>query len=426
MCIPLPHPSFLIPRSSFSSFVLRLSSIVLLTLSIPLTAQAQTELVANGGFESFDGSGLAVSWSRWWEEIPNPGDGSLNYAGKPDWGPESNPALVQSGGQSQHIGAPWNPWHAGVFQTLSATPGARIRITAYGRAFAASNDFPNPSDGAVQARMQVGADPNGGTEWWAGAVQWSGMANPHDTWQPFSLEITVGESGRVTIFLSANYKGDSRFHLDVWWDSVSAVVVESGPTPTETPAATTAAQPATPVPTAPSAAAATQPAPTAEPSPTPAPAAATEIATSTATTGSVCATLYEDVNGNGKLDGGEKLIAGGQISVAGAVVDLTHSTDGLAESHCFDNLPVGAYTVSVSLPAGYAPTTGNLFTVNVQPAGRAAVQFGAQSSRLAGPAPTPTPTATDSSVILIAVAVGLVVLLAIGGAVGVVVWRTRS
>ena len=59
--------------------------LTLLALLAVTPASAQTELVANGGLDSFDGSGLAASWNRWWEEVPNPNTGSLDYASKPDW-----------------------------------------------------------------------------------------------------------------------------------------------------------------------------------------------------------------------------------------------------------------------------------------------------------------------------------------------------
>ncbi len=196
-------------------------------------AAAATELLVNGGFDSYDSSGLATGWSRWWEEVPNPNNGSLDYAGKPDWAPEANPALTQ-GGQSQHIGTTWNPWHAGVYQVVSAAPGSLLHITAQGRVFASNNNFPNPSDSSDNARMQLGADPNGGTNWFAGSVQWSALGNPHDTWQTFSLDITTGASGKVTVFLAANFRGQSRFHQDTWWENASVQVSGSNPAPAPT------------------------------------------------------------------------------------------------------------------------------------------------------------------------------------------------
>ena len=46
---------------------------------------AQANLVSNGGMESFGSNGLATGWDPWWQTIPNPGNGSLNYATPPNF-----------------------------------------------------------------------------------------------------------------------------------------------------------------------------------------------------------------------------------------------------------------------------------------------------------------------------------------------------
>jgi hypothetical protein len=219
---------------------------------------AQANLLNNGNMESFAGNGVATSWDPWWQTIPNPGTGSLNYAAVPTWIQESNPVFVQSGSLSQHIGHSWDPWYAGIRQTISVAPGSTVHITAYGRVFASTPDFPAPSDKAVQARMQIGAEPSGSIDWASGTVVWGGQASPHDTWAQFNLDVTAGAAGKVTIFLSANFKGDSRYHLDTWWDNASATVVDTGPTaaptgggnpqPTNPPPAATAFRTPTPGP----------------------------------------------------------------------------------------------------------------------------------------------------------------------------------
>lgn len=404
----------------------RLPLFTLLSLLLSLAAQpvaAQTELITNGGLDSFDGSGLATGWNRWWEETPNPNNGSLDYAGKPDWSPEANPALTL-GGQSQHIGTTWNPWHAGIFQTISASPGTQIRISASGRAYASNDNFPTPSDSTDPARMQIGADPNGGTEWWSGNVQWSGQGNPHDTWQTFALDVTVGASGKVTVFLSANYKGNSRLHQDVWWENVSAQVLNTAPTPTLT------SVPATAAPTSavanPSAASATS-----EP-PTPL-SAATEtqpVATDTAepptpTTqppnnqpGIACVTVFEDANGNGSQDPNETTLTNST---------LTLNSNAFPAPHCFETLAPGQYSVAATLPPGYFATTGNTLTFDVIAGQQIDLQIGAQSSRITQPeaTATPAPTSDSSSTILIVSGVVVAVMLIIGGVAAFMFFRTR-
>lgn len=440
------------------------------------TAQAaplpQTNLLVNANMESFTG-GVASSWDPWWSEVPNPGTGSLDYVVKPNWVSESNPTFVQSGSASQHIGRNWDPWFAGIRQTVTAPAGSTVRFIVYGRVFASNTDWPVASDANVNARMQIGAEPNGSIEWFSPSVRWSGMASPHDTWSQFTLDVVTGASGRVTLFLSANFRGDSRYHLDVWWDNASAVVVSQAPSPGTNPtAAPGATQPpagqaptnpppastafATPTagadgtiiyvvqpgdslwriaavsgltvdqiksmngltgdfisvgqrliigystPQAPEATETATPdanAPTASATaatevaagPTPAPAATTGEAS--AGTGTVCALLYNDENGNGIRDTTETMLAGGQLTVVdtGTGSPVGHySTDGLSEPHCFENLPAGPYSISSVAPGGYNATTDTAHPLNVEAGSTASLEFGAQPSANAAE-PTPAP-----------------------------------
>ena len=203
----------------------------------PATAAplAQANILTNGDMESFAGNGVANSWDPWWETVPNPANGKLDYVLQPNWVPETNKFFVQSGSSSQHIGHNWDPWHAGIRQTISVAPGSTAHFTAYGRVFASTPDFPAPSDSAVQSRMQIGAEPNGSIDWASGTVQWGPQGNPHNTWGLFTLDVTAGDTGKITLFLSANFRGDSRYHLDVWWDNVSAIVTNAGGGPGPTP-----------------------------------------------------------------------------------------------------------------------------------------------------------------------------------------------
>lgn len=398
----------------------RFAPITLLCFFISLATQsvtAQTELVANGGLDSFDGSGLATGWNRWWEETPNPGNGSLDYAGKPDWSPESNPALTL-GGQSQHIGTTWNPWHAGIYQTLSAAPGNQVRFSASGRVFASNDNFPSPSDSTDPARMQIGVDPNGGAEWWSGNVQWSEQGNPHDTWQTFTLAVTVGASGKATIFLSANFKGNSRLHQDVWWENVSAQVLNPAPTPTLTSVPATAAPTssvanptATTVPPTPLAVASeTQPAPTLAP---------TGVQLNAPTRpGTACVTVFEDVNGNGTQDSNETTLTASTITL---------NSESGSSPRCFENLAPGQYAVTATLPPGYFATTGDTLTFTVDAGQQIDLKIGAQSNRIVQPATTATPAPpTDSgSTLLIVLGVVVALVLALGGVAALMFWRTR-
>jgi LysM repeat protein len=200
---------------------------------------AQANLLSNPSLDSFSG-GVATGWEPWWQTIANPGDGSLNYAVQPDFVPETNPTFVLAGSGSQHIGRNWDPFHAGIRQTFNVPAGSTVRITASGRVRASGDAYPAPSDSGVQARLQVGAEPNGSIDWAASTVKWSAQGNPHDAWGSLTVDVTAGTAGKVTVFLSADFRGDSRLHLDVWWDNVSAQVVSGAPANTQPPANTQA------------------------------------------------------------------------------------------------------------------------------------------------------------------------------------------
>jgi LysM repeat protein len=474
---------------------------------------AQTNLLTNGGLETFGSNGVATGWEPWWDDTAKPSDGSLNYTDPPNFISETNPAFVQSGGASQHIGRNWDPWWGGIRQTFSVPAGSSVRLTGYARIFASTPDWPNPSDSAVQGRMQIGAEPDGSVLWYSNTVRWSGTATPHDTWVALSVDVTAGASGRVTVFLSGNYRGDSRYHLDAWWDNVSATVISGGGTtantpvpgntsapqpttsgsqPTNPPPAATAFQTPTPgadgniiyvvqegdtlwriaaitgitvdqlrslngltsdiisvgqrliigtgqasAPTATVEPTVDPNAPTSEASaePTSDPGAAatattegqplaTQVAAATEAvgTGTVCALLYNDENGNGVRDSAEALLAGGQLTVVdiatGAPVQA-YTTDGINEPHCFAELPEGQYTISSAAPAAYNPTTVTSTPLEVTTGSTSALEFGAQPSAEA--AEQPAPGAADSNQALVTAllfAGGIVFLLLAAGVAG--------
>jgi LysM repeat protein len=462
--------------------------------SVTAAPLAQANLLNNGNMESFAGNGVATGWDPWWETIQNPGNGSLNYAAVPTWIQEGNHVFVQSGSLSQHIGHSWDPWHAGIRQTINVPAGSTVHITAYGRVFASTPDFPAPSDTAVAARMQIGAEPNGSIDWASGTVQWGGQASPHDTWAQFNLDVTAGGAGKVTIFLAANFKGDSRYHLDTWWDNVSATITDAGggpgpaPTganvpPTNPPPAPTsfktptpgpdgniiyvvqpgdtlyriagitgvsvdqiralngltsdilsigqrliivqgASQPsATQIPTVAASAAGTStsasPGGTQPAATTQAPAG-TQIAQATATvvgTGTVCALLWNDKNGDGVRDATEALLPGGQMAVVEIATGKpvqAYTTDGVSEPHCFKDLPAGQYTLSFAAPAGYNATTVTSTPLDVAAGSTSELEFGAQPSAAIANQPAPRPS---NSALLTAVlfAGGVVFLLLAAG-----------
>jgi LysM repeat protein len=200
---------------------------------------AQTNLVANPGFESGGGGSGAANWAAWYASIPKPADGSFNYAFQPRWNLESLSSgaagiFVYSGNSAQRIINNWDPWWAGVKQVVNVPAGSRVRFTAYVRAWAATADYPAATDSTTAVRAQVGIEPSGSDNQFASSVVWSGSVAPHSGWTPVSVEATVGAEGKVGVFISMDYRGSSRLWLGGFFDEASLVVVGSSPAPAPT------------------------------------------------------------------------------------------------------------------------------------------------------------------------------------------------
>ncbi|HEX9797228.1 MAG TPA: LysM peptidoglycan-binding domain-containing protein [Anaerolineales bacterium] len=113
-------------------------------------------------------------------------------------------------------------------------------------------------------------------------------------------------------------------------------------------------------------------------------------------TGEICALLFEDSNGNARLDEAEFALAGGQVSVADASGALAGEGTTSAEppeeepiGSCFPDLQDGDYNVSGAVPEGYNPTTSMNAPVRLNPGETKYVEFGAQPSSALGGAAVP-------------------------------------
>jgi hypothetical protein len=112
--------------------------------------------------------------------------------------------------------------------------------------------------------------------------------------------------------------------------------------------------------------------------------------------GTVCVKLFNDLNGNGKVDGTEGAIAGGQISVAdvtGAVSE-TGTTEATLDANgdwtptCFENIPEGDYNISMAIPEGYNATTAMNYPLKLVAGKTDYVNFGAQPGTRLQPSQT--------------------------------------
>lgn len=107
--------------------------------------------------------------------------------------------------------------------------------------------------------------------------------------------------------------------------------------------------------------------------------------------GDICVLLFEDTNGNGRLDADEPALPGGQISVVALDGELAgeYTTEAMdlelsPSGYCFEELSNGDYNVSAAVPPNYNPTTGLNVPVSLSPGEIQYLQFGAQPSSVMG------------------------------------------
>lgn len=385
----------------------------------PTRAQGQN-LLTNPNFEPPYSDGVAQGWSSWYEDsgdLCNTKPDNWDFVCRPGWGEELdyNSYGLTRGGSSQHVGAQYIPWHGGVYQTVQVEPGTRVRFSVQGYSRATNDQVPAPSYGGNWVpRMQVGIDPEGGSNW-AGGVTWSGENNALDSWQPLSIEATAGASGKVTVFVSSHFRRAVPVaHQDTWWDSAVLEVVQPAATPTPTPRPTPAVPPTpvnTPTPRPDGAIVhivqsgdtlygialqydvdvdelrrlnastlgandmltvgqeiiISVPEQTATPEPTAAPTAeATEAPTEEPGVGegtpapsgdaaSLCLMAYHDRNQDRmQQEGEEELLPNASFTLVGTNGTAgTYTTDGISEPYCFQNLQPDSYVLRQTPPAGY-------------------------------------------------------------------------
>lgn len=373
--------------------------------SVSARPRQQGAGLTNPSFEDPYSNGAANGWGRWHQESTDPGNCSGPYAFRPQWSRETNGSLVYDGFVSQHIGNQFDTWHAGVYQTIPAQPGTTYRFSFWSIGRASNDQFPAPSDGAVNLGVRAGIDPNGSGLWSDGDVVWGAAGSPHDAgsqsnWQQFSVEATAS-GNEITVFVSADLRGANscRGHLDVWFDN--AQLVEAGPPPTNTPPPQPTAPPPPPVtntPVPPTATPTTEATPTDTPEPTATPTDTPEPG------GTICVNAFADANSNGQDDPDEGAMAGVTFTVA---QDETVVGTGIStgpEPVCFNDLDPGSYQVTQSVPNTLQMTTGASTEVTVGQGQTLEIKFGSRQRPAEEVAENEqsTPEATESGAVVTA------------------------
>jgi len=186
------------------------------------------DVIFADGFESFVDANdrMAEDWHTW-----NFGDRPEYKQANPEVAPfhRPYPNRVHSGNNAQQYFTVYRVHDAGLYRHIEVPPHAVVKVTAWGSAWSSGGDDANKSDAAQMMNMRVGVDPNGSSS--PNAATWGDTFSPLDTWQPApAVQVTAGESGRITVFLRSSPFYALK-HNDVYWDDVVVTLVEPGQAP---------------------------------------------------------------------------------------------------------------------------------------------------------------------------------------------------
>jgi len=158
---------------------------------------------------------------------------------------EPDKAYGQTGVAGKIDGQQDRRFRGGFYQTVSVAAGSRVSFSVWVSGFC---QLRTGADCPILLR--AGIDPNGGTNWQSGGIQWVDVQRSKFGYvQLTTPEVTVGSSSRVTAFLWGESLYPALYHA-AYFDNASLVVTAApaatptGAPPTKAPAPPAPAQPA--------------------------------------------------------------------------------------------------------------------------------------------------------------------------------------
>ncbi len=232
-----------------------LATAALLTIlagwAVSWPAQAQTRL-ENPGFEDpyvpFQGDTtrmVAHGWSAWHVPQRQGDDGFRNL--KPEYQPASasNPARIREGNNAQEYFSFFATHTGGVYQQVTVPVGSRVQFSVYVYVWSTRYDDVNRSEDPGRVQVQVGIDPNGGTDGESERIIWSSPLEFYDEYRQVSVE-TDAVNDIITVFVRTTFDLPQK-NNNVYLDQASLTVTGAAlptathtATPTPTPTATSA------------------------------------------------------------------------------------------------------------------------------------------------------------------------------------------
>ncbi len=351
-------------------------------------------------------------------------------------------------------------------------------------------EFPDSyrSSGQTSMHMKVGIDPCGGENPWSPNIVWGPERDTYDQFGYYEVRATA-QCDKVTVYTHSMPEKALK-HNDVYVDDAELVIIDASgvvqPAPvaaggSQPVAADSASQPSSVVDAAPAPTALPRPdgaivhtvkagdtifglalqygvqmdqilqlngltkdsfihigqelvisAPSSTATPTPANSAVTDTAPAPTATSlpatmvamaepsgktELCVRAFDDQNADGVMGRGEELLKDTlfQVSDQSGKTIVSYTSDGVSEPHCFTRLTPGEYLVSVEPATGAQPTSDQRWSVTLNKGTTATVNFGSRFVE------TKAAASTDSGS-----AIGLVLVVAVLGGMGVMIYRQRK
>jgi len=225
-----------------------------------MTAQAQTNLLQNPGFEepfiSVGGNDLvqvAEGWTPW--HVPQGSGDTSSQNLQPEYYPASDVSnglgipRIRSGSDAQQYFTFFGTHTGGVYQRVTGiTPGTELRFSIYAYVWSSSFDDPDVSEEDGGVLFQVGIDPAGGTDGQSASIIWSSAVPLYDAFNQYVVTATANGSA-VSVWVRSIVSFPVR-NNNIYVDDASLTATgDTSPTNTPVPATNTPVPPTnTPVP----------------------------------------------------------------------------------------------------------------------------------------------------------------------------------
>ncbi len=226
--------------------LLALVGVSILGLPAQASPPTQANLLENPGFEDpyapYQGDStrlVAHGWTPWHVPQREGDEGFRNL--KPEYQPASasNPDRILEGSNAQEYFSFFATHTGGVYQQVSVPAGSRVQFSVYVYVWSTRFDDVNRSEDPGRVQVQVGIDPNGGTDGESDTIIWSLPLEYYDEYRQVSVEADANNDV-ITAFVRTSFDLPQK-NNNVYLDQASLTVsgaVSPTDTPTDIPAAT--------------------------------------------------------------------------------------------------------------------------------------------------------------------------------------------